>query len=90
MTHYKSFINLLLVILLFNCNIIDVKGQAPEMNNRKWRGIGPAHFGGRVTCVTGLPGDYKTYFVGTAAGKKRSDSNFKLSIYPKIYLAKYD
>jgi len=68
MTRYKSFINLLLVILLFNCNTIDVKGQTPEMYNMKWRCIGPAHFGGRVTCVTGLPGDYKTYFVGTAAG----------------------
>ena len=68
MASYKSLINLLLVILLFNCNIIDVKGQAPEMYNMEWRGIGPAHFGGRVTCVIGLPGEYKTYFVGTAAG----------------------
>jgi photosystem II stability/assembly factor-like uncharacterized protein len=68
MVRYKSLINLLIVILLFNCNIIDVKGQAPEMYNMEWRGIGPAHFGGRVTSVIGLPGDYKTYFVGTAAG----------------------
>ena len=68
MVRYKSLINLLIVILLLNCNIIDIKGQAPEMYNMEWRCIGPAHFGGRVTCVLGLPGDHKTYFIGTAAG----------------------
>jgi len=64
MAHYKS----LIAVLLFNFINIHVKGQVPEMYNMEWRCIGPAHFGGRVTCVIGLPGDYKTYFIGTAAG----------------------
>ncbi len=68
MKHVKIFIKLLLAVWLLHFAAGNVTGQLPEMYNIEWRCIGPAHFGGRVTCVSGIPGDYKTYFVGTAAG----------------------
>lgn len=49
--------------------------QMPELNNIYWRCIGPAHFGGRVPIVAGVPGDHKVYFIGTAAGGLYRTSN---------------
>ncbi len=34
----------------------------------KWRTVGPANFGGRVSDVVGIPGPSKTLFVATAGG----------------------
>lgn len=40
----------------------------PEMlKGLEWRSIGPAHFGGRVTDVAGVPGDPKTLYVAHAS-----------------------
>ena len=64
----KRFIITLAAILFTSFTGLIVNSQIPEMNNIRWRCIGPAHFGGRVTCVAGITGDYKTYFIGTAAG----------------------
>ncbi len=38
------------------------------MANMKWRPIGPANMGGRVTDIAGIPGDPTTYFVAGADG----------------------
>ena len=65
--HAIIFKKIRVLVLLI---LIPVSGicQLPDMHNITWRCVGPAHFGGRVTCVAGIPGDYKTYYVGTAAG----------------------
>ena len=65
--HAIIFKKIRVLVLLI---LIPVSGicQLPDMYNITWRCVGPAHFGGRVTCVAGIPGDYKTYYVGTAAG----------------------
>jgi photosystem II stability/assembly factor-like uncharacterized protein len=34
----------------------------------RWREIGPANMGGRVTAIAGIPGDPKTFWVGGADG----------------------
>src|SRR6266850_8086373 len=34
----------------------------------RWRNIGPANMGGRVSSVTGIPSPSKTFFVAAAAG----------------------
>ena len=38
------------------------------LKNLKFRNLGPAAAGGRVTTVTGIPGDPAVYYVGAAAG----------------------
>ncbi|HCC72124.1 MAG TPA: hypothetical protein DEQ09_13375, partial [Bacteroidales bacterium] len=63
-SNLKKIIALIFLILI----PVNIISQPPGINNISWRCVGPAHFGGRVTCVTGIPGDYKTYFIGTAAG----------------------
>ena len=68
MKYEKILIKLLLTTLLLHFPTDKVTGQLPEMHNIDWRCVGPVHFGGRVTCVSGIPGDYKTYFIGTAVG----------------------
>ena len=37
----------------------------------RWRSIGPANMGGRVTDVEGVPGNPKIFYVTTAAGAQR-------------------
>ncbi len=52
--------------------------QAPEsaaLANLKWRGIGPANMGGRVTDITGVPGDPFTYYVAGANGGIHKTTN---------------
>ncbi|HCR53813.1 MAG TPA: glycosyl hydrolase, partial [Cytophagales bacterium] len=34
----------------------------------KWRAIGPANMGGRVTDIVGVPGDQSTFYFGGADG----------------------
>src|SRR3989449_753419 len=41
---------------------------ADSLNNLKFRNLGPAVGGGRVTAVAGIPGDPNTYYAGAAAG----------------------
>lgn len=38
------------------------------IKNMKWRAIGPANMGGRVTDIDGIPGDPSTYYVSGADG----------------------
>ncbi len=42
--------------------------QADVLKNLKFRNLGPANAGGRVTAVVGLPGQPNIYYVGAAAG----------------------
>ena len=42
--------------------------EADALKSMKWRAIGPANMGGRVTAITGVPGDASTYYVGGADG----------------------
>src|SRR5881296_512995 len=50
----------------------DATAAAPQgadsLNSLKFRNLGPSVGGGRVTAVTGIPGDPNTYYVGAAAG----------------------
>jgi photosystem II stability/assembly factor-like uncharacterized protein len=41
---------------------------ADSLNNLKFRNLGPAVAGGRVTSVAGVPGQPEIYYVGAAAG----------------------
>ena len=38
------------------------------LKSLKWRAIGPANMGGRVTAIAGIPGDPSTYYVAGADG----------------------
>jgi len=52
--------------------------EAPEakaLANLRWRSIGPANMGGRVTDITGLPGDPATYYVAGANGGIHKTTN---------------
>jgi photosystem II stability/assembly factor-like uncharacterized protein len=44
------------------------EGEAALLTNLRWRSIGPANMGGRVTDIVGLPGDPSTFYVGAADG----------------------
>jgi len=65
---------LILVLLLAAVTPITVRSAAPEPNeaallaNLKWRSIGPANMGGRVTAIEGIAGDPYTFYVGGADG----------------------
>jgi len=67
----KRFI---LVFLIATLTPIAVRSAAPEPNeaallgNLKWRSIGPANMGGRVTAIEGVAGDPYTFYVGGADG----------------------
>jgi len=66
--------------LLFACALVSsalrVSAQKPEaeppeaaaVKNLRWRSIGPANPGGRVTDIAGIPGDPKTFYVAGADG----------------------
>ncbi len=41
---------------------------AAALGGLRWREIGPANMGGRVTAILGVPGDPKTFWVGAADG----------------------
>ncbi len=38
------------------------------LKNLRWRNIGPANMGGRVTDIIGIPGDPNTFYIGGACG----------------------
>jgi photosystem II stability/assembly factor-like uncharacterized protein len=65
---------LILILLIGALTPIAVHSAAPDANeatllaNLKWRSIGPANMGGRVTAIEGVPGDPYTFYVGGADG----------------------
>src|SRR5262245_57542793 len=42
--------------------------EAAPLADLKWRSIGPANMGGRVTDIAGIPGDPYTFYIGAADG----------------------
>ncbi len=66
----KKFLNLLVLIAL--PLFFDVSAQnvptSQAIKKYKWRAIGPANMGGRVTDIVGVPGDPSTFYVGGADG----------------------
>jgi methionyl aminopeptidase len=54
--NYQSLI-LLIFILPFNLNSQDNLKNPSVLSKYKWRAIGPANMGGRVTDIDGIPGD---------------------------------
>ena len=65
---------LILILLIGTLSPAAVRSSAPDTNeatlltNLKWRSIGPANMGGRVTDIAGVPGDPFTFYVGGADG----------------------
>lgn len=65
---------LALILLTAAMMPVAVRSAAPDANeaallaNLKWRSIGPANMGGRVTAIEGVSGDPYTYYVGGADG----------------------
>ena len=65
---------LILVLLISSITPVAARSAAPESNeaallaNLKWRSIGPANMGGRVTAIEGVAGDPYTFYVGGADG----------------------
>lgn len=65
---------LVLILLAAAMMPVSVRSAAPDANeaallaNLKWRSIGPANMGGRVTAIEGVSGDPYTYYVGGADG----------------------
>ncbi len=51
------------------------KAQTDVFKNLKFRNLGPAIAGGRVTSVVGIPGDPNIYYVGAASGGVFKTSN---------------
>ena len=74
-THVEAHMKrLILLLLIAAVTPIAVRSATPESNeaallaNLKWRSIGPANMGGRVTDIVGVPGDPYTFYVGGADG----------------------
>ena len=64
---YQSLI-LLIFILPFNLNSQDNLKNSSVLSKYKWRAIGPANMGGRVTDIDGIPGDKSIFYVSGADG----------------------
>src|SRR5258707_11955151 len=50
----------------------------------RWRNIGPANMGGRVSSVTGIPSPSKTFFVAAAAGRGRETHKPRTTFQPPL------
>ena len=60
------------VFLILTTSII---AQDSNFSKMKWRAIGPANMGGRVTAVEGTPGDPSTFYIaGATSDVKRRQS----------------
>lgn len=55
--------------------------SAELLHGLKWRLVGP-HRGGRVTAVAGIPGNTKTYYMGTPGGGVWKTTNAGTSWFP--------
>src|SRR2546427_5840724 len=48
----------------------------------RWRNVGPANMGGRVSSVAGIPSPSKTFFIAGAAGGILKTTNSRPSVPP--------
>ena len=80
----KNFFTIILAILCFG----SLSGQAQSVDYQKairsykWRAIGPANMGGRVTDIDGIPGDPSTFYVSGADGGIFKTTNGGVSFTP--------
>ena len=81
----KSYFRILstLSIVLF-CLPLSAQTTTPDktLKNMKWRPIGPANMGGRVTDIEGIPGDPTTFYVGGADGGVFKTTNGGVTMTP--------
>lgn len=96
---------LLLILGLFAPAVVAEEGPGesadPKLAGLEWRCIGPAR-GGRVSCVAGVVGDRRTYYMGACGGgvwkttnaggawKNVSDTYFKTGSVGAIAVAESD
>src|SRR4051812_16173262 len=55
-------------LLLLVAASLSAQTEADAIRKLQWRSIGPANNAGRISVVTGIPGDPTTYYVAGAAG----------------------
>ena len=67
---YKKILNLFVAIGLCAFNGVSAQNVTTDqaIKKYKWRAIGPANMGGRVTDIVGVPGDPSTFYFGGADG----------------------
>src|SRR5436309_7428849 len=63
-----TYLSWALVIPIAATTAVPEEKQAAILANLKWRSIGPANMGGRVTDIVGIPGDPYTFYVAGADG----------------------
>ena len=73
MTGFPLLIRFLVLMLTFSCAAAaadkpPVEKPKDVFANLKFRDLGPAIAGGRVTAVAGIPGNSRVYYVGAAGG----------------------
>jgi hypothetical protein len=56
------------------------------MEEMRWRSIGPANTGGRVSDVEGIPSPSKTFYVSTAASGVWNTTNNGITSRPPVCL----
>ena len=64
----QSIFYILLLFLASGLFTEAVAQKAELLKNYKWRAIGPANMGGRVTDIDGVPGDPSVFYVSGADG----------------------
>src|SRR5262249_48969956 len=80
-------IRLIVYALLLVAGAANVSAQGSPMDsivvaNARWRAIGPADFGGRVTDIEGIPSPSRTFFVAAAAGGIWKTTNGGITFRP--------
>lgn len=63
-----TYLICLLIIVPININSQTNFKNSSALSKYKWRAIGPANMGGRVTDIDGIPGDKSTFYVSGADG----------------------
>src|SRR4051812_33665704 len=58
----------LLLVALASSTAAAQQTDSVNLNAFRWRNVGPANFGGRVSDVVGIPSPSKTFYVASAAG----------------------
>jgi len=58
----------IILIVISSLLSVGIIAQDSQFANMKWRAIGPANMGGRVTAVEGIPGDPSTFYIAGADG----------------------
>jgi len=63
-------------------NVVPQTNEAASLANLRWRSIGPANPGGRVTDIVGVPSDANTYYVAGAVGGIFKTTNGGMTFTP--------